>query len=144
MNKEEILTQFSEEELLCIIDWANAYFARYHTGSAYLKNGAAPQFHRDLVWKIERFRNGETPSGSSPTERIINGNIKAIPDLPESDLDETKEYGYRMDEEGYIHGWYVDGYIVGGIEEVNDEYISLEKWCPVHPDTVTAAWEGLE
>ena len=54
MNKEETLTQFSGEELLCMLDWANAYLARYHTGSSYLRNGAAPQFHKDLVWKIER------------------------------------------------------------------------------------------
>ena len=49
-----------------------------------------------------------------------------------------KEY---VDDEGYIYGWYVDGYIVGGMIEANDEYCSLEYWAPVIKDTVVLVEE---
>lgn len=41
-----------------------------------------------------------------------------------------------MDDEGYIQGWYVDGYIVGDIVEATDEYVIHEFWCPVDKDSV--------
>lgn len=42
-----------------------------------------------------------------------------------------------LDEEGYVHGYYVDGYIVGDIAEVTEDYIHLEYWVPIEKDTLT-------
>ena len=36
----------------------------------------------------------------------------------------------------YVYGWYVDGFIVGEVIEANDEYIAIEYWVPVDPETV--------
>lgn len=41
-----------------------------------------------------------------------------------------------MDEDGYIHGWYVDGVIVGKFIDLNDEYATLEFWCPIDIETL--------
>ena len=41
-----------------------------------------------------------------------------------------------IDEDGYAHGHYVDGFIVGEMVEANDEYCTLEYWIPVIPDTL--------
>ncbi len=49
-----------------------------------------------------------------------------------------KEY---IDDEGYIYGWYVDGYIVGKMFEANEEYCSLEYWVSVIEDTVVLVEE---
>ena len=46
-----------------------------------------------------------------------------------------KEQGY-IDENNYVYGHYVDGYIVGPIADVGDDHINLEYWCKVDPDTV--------
>lgn len=48
---------------------------------------------------------------------------------------EGKEKGY-IDEENYVYGYYVEGYIVGPIVDVGDDHIDLEYWCKVDPDTV--------
>lgn len=53
-----------------------------------------------------------------------------IIDRSPSDLD------IPVDEEGYVQGFYVDGFIVGGFVEVNEEYTSLEWWCPVDVSTM--------
>ncbi|MHC5215641.1 hypothetical protein ACYSNR_03170 [Enterococcus sp. LJL128] len=44
--------------------------------------------------------------------------------------------GQKLDAEGYIHGYYVDGYIVGDFVDVTDEYAALEFWCEVDKDTL--------
>lgn len=36
----------------------------------------------------------------------------------------------------WIKGYYVDGCIVGGVVEANEEYIALERWWPVDKGTV--------
>ena len=36
----------------------------------------------------------------------------------------------------YVYGWYVDGFIVGKVMDYHDEYIALEYWVPVDPETV--------
>ena len=46
-----------------------------------------------------------------------------------------KEQGY-IDENNYVYGYYVDGYIVGPITYVGDDHIDMEYWCKVDPDTV--------
>lgn len=47
-----------------------------------------------------------------------------------------------MDEEGYIHGNLVDNYITGGVIESEEEYIALEYWCPIKPETIELVEEG--
>lgn len=46
-----------------------------------------------------------------------------------------KEKGY-IDEENYVYGYYVEGYIVGPIVDVGDDHIDLEYWCKVDKNTV--------
>lgn len=48
---------------------------------------------------------------------------------------EGKEKGY-IDEENYVYGYYVEGYIVGPIVDVGDDHIDLEYWCKVDKNTV--------
>ncbi|KAF1295168.1 hypothetical protein BAU15_05295 [Enterococcus sp. JM4C] len=58
---------------------------------------------------------------------------KPIKEMSKEDLEYIE---FKPDAEGYIHGFYVDGYIVGKVIEANSEYISLENWCPVDVDTL--------
>ncbi|MCW6702121.1 hypothetical protein NH288_08470 [Anaerococcus sp. NML200537] len=46
-----------------------------------------------------------------------------------------KEEGY-IDENNYIYGYYIDGYIVGPVVDVGDDHIDLDYWCKVDPDTL--------
>ncbi|WP_099321125.1 hypothetical protein [Anaerococcus sp. Marseille-P3625] len=48
---------------------------------------------------------------------------------------EGKEKGY-IDEENYVYGYYIEGYIVGPIVDVGDDHIDLEYWCKVDKNTV--------
>lgn len=61
--------------------------------------------------------------------------------LVQAEEDEFGEFDWlkeSLDEEGYIHGYYVDGYILGGIEEVTDEYFAPSSWCPIDKSTLAA------
>lgn len=51
------------------------------------------------------------------------------------DYDWLKEL---LDEEGYVHGYYVDGYIVGKVADATDEYFNPEFWCPIDKSTLAA------
>ena len=42
----------------------------------------------------------------------------------------------------YVYGWYVDGFIVGQVMDSDDEYIVLEYWVPVDPETVCLVEEA--
>ena len=48
----------------------------------------------------------------------------------------AKELAQYIDNDGYIHGWYVDGSIVGKFVEFNEEYTMNEFWCKVDIDTL--------
>lgn len=48
-----------------------------------------------------------------------------------------------VDADGYIHGWYVDGFIVGAVQESNEEYIALDFWCPIEKDTLELDLETI-
>lgn len=37
---------------------------------------------------------------------------------------------------GWVYGMYVDGFIVDDVIEATDEYIALDRWCPVDIDSV--------
>ena len=70
--------------------------------------------------------------------------FKAIPLKPELD---PEVYSVPLPElagyDGtYVYGWYVDGFIVGEVIEANDEYIALEYWVPVDPETVCLVEEA--
>lgn len=59
--------------------------------------------------------------------------FKAQPKL----VDQTpSELDIPLDSDGYVHGWYVDGFIVGKVMESCEEYIALEFWCPVDVSTL--------
>lgn len=51
------------------------------------------------------------------------------------------DWSLPLDDEGYIHGWYVDGFIVGAVQESTEEYIALDFWCPIEKDTLEAVKE---
>ncbi len=64
--------------------------------------------------------------------------FKGIPLKPELD---PRTYSVPLSElagyDGtYVYGWYVDGFIVGKVMDYDDEYIALEYWVPVDPETV--------
>lgn len=73
---------------------------------------------------------------------MIKIKFKAIPKI--EDLDELLKDGIEpfegfndlLDDEGYVHGYYVDGYIVGGVADVTDEYFQPDFWIPVDKNTV--------
>ena len=46
-----------------------------------------------------------------------------------------KNLGY-IDDNFYIYGFYVDGYILGPVIDVCDDHIALEYWCKVDEDTL--------
>ena len=60
--------------------------------------------------------------------------FKAIPILGFFDEDTPPDLG-KFDGT-YVYGWYVDGFIVGQVMDSDDEYIVLEYWVPVDPETV--------
>lgn len=66
----------------------------------------------------------------------------AVP-LEEVQKQILEEMPEAMDDWGYIHGWYVDGYIVGAIEESTEEYIAPEFWCPIEKDTLEIDLEAI-
>lgn len=53
------------------------------------------------------------------------------------------EWNFPIDTDGYIHGWYVDGYIVGAIQESTEEYIAPDFWCPIEKDTLEIDLEAI-
>lgn len=68
---------------------------------------------------------------------------KPTKELTKETVDEDLWYFMKeyVDDEGYVYGWYVDGYIVGGMVEENEDYCSLEYWVPVIKDTVVLVEE---
>ena len=52
------------------------------------------------------------------------------------DPDDVKWFQDILDEDGFIHGWYSDGHIIGDVIEVDEEYIIHEFWCPVDKSTL--------
>lgn len=43
----------------------------------------------------------------------------------------------------WVTGAYIDGYIIRGVIEANSEYISIENWEPIHPESV-GQYTGLK
>lgn len=55
---------------------------------------------------------------------------------PEKSIQSLIEQGVPIDPDGYVRGWYVDGFIVGTPVEHTDEYLALEYWCSIYEDTL--------
>lgn len=53
------------------------------------------------------------------------------------------QWEFPIDADGYIHGWYVDGYIIGAIQESTEEYIAPDFWCPIEKDTLELDLETI-
>lgn len=66
----------------------------------------------------------------------------AVP-LEEVQKQILEEMPEAMDDWGYVHGYYVDGYILGAIEESTEEYIEPEFWCPIEKDTLEIDLEAI-
>lgn len=64
--------------------------------------------------------------------------FKAIPliDVSDDEMDHLSLLKLAKFDGAYVYGWYVDGFIVGEVMESDDEYIALEYWVPVDPETV--------
>jgi hypothetical protein len=60
-----------------------------------------------------------------PKPGALDEEIDCVPLLERAQFDGT-----------YVYGWYVDGFIVGEVMEVDNEWIALEYWVPVDPETV--------
>ena len=54
------------------------------------------------------------------------------------ELEELTEYMMTIPfaEDGYVEGFYLDGYVCGEIEDVTDEYISPLWWIKVDKETL--------
>ena len=59
-------------------------------------------------------------------------------ELAISFLDDEPFEGFYdlLDADGYVMGYYVDGYIIGKIAEVTSEYFYPEFWCPIDKSTL--------
>lgn len=58
--------------------------------------------------------------------------VKGLSMLPIKTMDER---GIEH-ENGWVTGWYADGFIIGDMVEVEEDYITFEFWCPVISETV--------
>lgn len=58
-------------------------------------------------------------------------------------VDILDDYGLKHDN-GWIYGVYLDEFIISGVDEANDEYITINNWCSVNPETVGQYVEILD
>lgn len=58
-------------------------------------------------------------------------------------IEDGRKEGW-IDEDNYIYGWYVDGYIVGPIVDVGDDHIELDYWCEVDKSTLSSTTDDSE
>lgn len=59
------------------------------------------------------------------------------------DVREVKFRGKSQVTGDWVTGTYIDGYIIRGVIEANSEYISIENWEAVHPESV-GEYAGLK
>lgn len=62
----------------------------------------------------------------------MNTKFKAMATINQQDLD----FHSIPHNNGWIEGYYIDGYIVGGIIEANSECVTHEWWCPIEVNTL--------
>ena len=76
--------------------------------------------------------------------------FKAKPDFENFDviigekIEPFDGFNELVDDDGYIRGYYVDGYIVGKVADATDEYFNPEFWCPIDKSTLAAIGGGDE
>lgn len=73
-----------------------------------------------------------------------NPKFKAKPTSNALYEDDEYDEGLKdiLDSEGYVHGWYADGYILGDVVEVDPEYIIHEFWIQIDKKTLMLDAEG--
>lgn len=64
-------------------------------------------------------------------EILFRGRVATSPEA----LEELDYKGVQH-KNGWVFGAYTDGFIVSGVAEVNEEYIAMEQWGAVDPETV--------
>ncbi|MEK0398607.1 hypothetical protein [Tetragenococcus halophilus] len=47
-----------------------------------------------------------------------------------------------LDEDGYVQGWYVDGFILGRIEESQEDFICPEFWVDIDTSTLLPVFQN--
>lgn len=98
----------------------------------------AQKFIQELINEIT---NDYLNSGMNQLTELSQKEIifKAKPlstNTDDLDPDDVKWFQDILDEDGFIHGWYSDGHIIGDVIEVDEEYIIHEFWCPVDKSTL--------
>lgn len=62
-------------------------------------------------------------------------------------LNQMAEIGIKWKNDGYVTGYPIvsdkDAYILNGVVEANEEYIAIEQWIPVFPESLQPASPSL-
>ena len=58
--------------------------------------------------------------------------------------EDLENWNIKTDEFGYVRGYYVDGFLVGKVWEVDEEYINFEWWLKIDMDTLELDMENCD
>lgn len=98
---------------------------------------------QEHIYNLIKELKNEFALATNKTDELLKGKrfFKAKPlknniDPAFDDPDDVEWWEEYLDNEGYIHGWYSDGYIIGHVIEADDEYIIHEFWCAIDKSTL--------
>lgn len=58
--------------------------------------------------------------------------------------EDLENWHIKKDERGYVRGYYVDGYLLGSVFEVDEEYINFNWWLKIDMDTLELDTENCD